>query len=68
MATKKYDDSCLIFDAEFMEHLCSPSSIKNYEEALANFVLLINKLHTGNIILMSGNSVFLQTLNNNTID
>jgi hypothetical protein len=51
MATKKYDDSCLIFDAEFMEHLCSPSLIKNYEEALANFVLLINKLHTGNIIL-----------------
>ncbi len=56
MATKKYDDSCLIFDAEFMEHLCSPSSIKNYEEALANFVLLINKLHTGNIIPISGSN------------
>ena len=51
LATKKFDDSCLIFDAEILAHLCLPSTVKHYEEALAHFLLLINQQHTGELII-----------------
>jgi hypothetical protein len=41
--TKKYEDSCLLFDFEFLENICSPLSIKNYRSCLTNFVELLNE-------------------------
>jgi len=47
MATKKFDDTCLIFDWELLDHLSEPPSLKNYDAALITFLQLINSLHTG---------------------
>jgi len=49
-ATKRFDDTCLLFDFEFMEHLCSLSAIQNYKEALALFLQAIHQMHSGTSI------------------
>jgi hypothetical protein len=47
--TKKYEDSCLLFDYEFLQNLSSPQSVQHYKSCLATFIDLLNEnATTGN--------------------